>query len=260
MCKSDDLSKELDAKAPSSQLIGANIEHSTGSEWLKRPSDVLHRSDGEQVLRRSESLHIQIRDLIRAAVIAGELKPNTLYSVNQFAELLGVSRTPVREALLDLTRLGFLQMDRNRGVRVVVPKPSDVREIIELRCFLEIPAIEKLARLKPRPQFVYDQAREVYRKLQHAADGGLTREFLVIDREFHLLLISALGNERLTRLVGDLRDHMHLPGLHTLAAERRLHESGREHLMLLEALEEGLVERATDIMRAHLHRTYTDWA
>jgi DNA-binding GntR family transcriptional regulator len=209
---------------------------------------------------KTTSLRVQAYEHIKAAIIAGDVEPERLYSVNQFAELLGVSRTPVREALLDLDRQGLLRMDRNRGFHVLPMTPVDLAEIIELRRFLEVPAIARLAALHPAPVEVFDRAREIYEALQREADEGNLLEFLTLDRRFHLALIDALGNSRLTRLVGELRDQMHLPGLRRLAAGGQLHESGREHLELLEALEAGDSVAAAAIMQAHLDRTQREWS
>jgi DNA-binding GntR family transcriptional regulator len=212
------------------------------------------------LLVRPESLHAQAYEHIKAAIIAGEIESNHLYSVNQFAALLGVSRTPVREALLLLEQQGLLIMDRNRGFRVRPMTDSDIIEIIKLRHMLEIPAMKELAALQPAPTAVFADARAIYHDLQRAADGDNLLDFLAFDRHFHLTLIAALGNSRLTRLVGDLRDHMHLPGLRRITEMRQLRDQGPEHLVLLEAIEAGEVERAGVLMRIHLEHIQADWA
>jgi len=209
---------------------------------------------------KAVSLATQAYEHIKAAIIAGDLIPGQLYSVSQFAALLGVSRTPVREALLALAAEGLLTMDRNRGFRVLPMSAHDVEEITQLRQMLEIPAIAQVARLQPPPREALRRAREIYADLQKAADEGNLLEFLALDRQFHLTLIDALGNKRLTRLVGELRDHMHLPGLRRLAISGQLHESGRDHLVLLEALEAGDADAAVACMERHLGRIRTDWA
>lgn len=212
------------------------------------------------VLVRPESLHVQAYEHIKAAIIAGEIESDHLYSVNQFAALLGVSRTPVREALLLLEQQGLLIMDRNRGFRVRPLTDSDIREIIKLRHMLEIPAMQELAELQPRPTAAFAEARSIYADLQRAADEDRLLDFLAVDRRFHLTLIAALGNSRLTRFVGDLRDHMHLPGLRRISQMRQLRDQGPEHLVLLEAIEAGEAERAGVLMRIHLEHIEAEWA
>jgi DNA-binding GntR family transcriptional regulator len=207
-----------------------------------------------------ETLHAQAYEHIRAAIIAGEIEPGQLYSVNQFAAIFGVSRTPVREALLVLERQGILRMDRNRGFRVLTVSRSDLAEIIDLRRLLEIPAMEQLAAMDPAPSEALLEARRIYADLQQAADSDDLLEFLALDRRFHLALTGALGNGRLTRLVDELRDHMQLPGLRRITELRQLHGIGLEHLTLLAAIESGDATQAGAVMRAHLDHTQADWA
>lgn len=223
-------------------------------------SDGGRRSPVISPIAPSSSLSVQAYERIKAAIVSGDIQPDTLYSVNQFAELLGVSRTPVREALLGLVREGILQIVRNRGFRLLPMTRADLDEIIALRAMLEVPAMVQLAQMRPPPDHVFRQSRETYRALQDAADAGDILELLSLDRQFHLQLIGALGNGRLTRLVGELRDHMHLPGLRRLAQEGRLRDAGREHLTLLEALEAGDPVAAADVMTMHLSRTKSEWS
>lgn len=212
------------------------------------------------LLVRPENLHIQAYEYIKSAIIAGEIEPDRLYSVHQFATLLGVSRTPIREALLLLAQQGILNMDRNRGFRVLPLTSSDLAEIIDLRRLLEIPAMERLASMNPPPADAFEASKQIYVELQQAADNDSLLDFLALDRRFHLALIAALGNSRLTRLVGELRDQMHLPGIRRIADLGGLHAQGPEHLTLLLAVEEGDAQRAGAIMCAHLDRTQADWA
>jgi DNA-binding GntR family transcriptional regulator len=220
-------------------------------------------ADGQpnaNVLVRPESLHVQAYEYIKSSIIAGEIAPDRLYSVHQFATLLGVSRTPIREALLLLSQQGILVMDRNRGFRVRPLTSSDLAEIINIRRLLEVPAMERLAAMRPPPSAAFAEARQIYEELQDAADSGDLLRFLVLDRRFHLTLIDGLGNGRLTRLVGELRDQTQLPGIRRITELGKLHAQGPEHLTLLQAVEVGDAELACATMRAHLDRTQVDWA
>jgi DNA-binding GntR family transcriptional regulator len=202
----------------------------------------------------------QIHSQIKAMLISGELAPGELCSVYQLAEMFGVSRTPVREALLQLAREGLLQPERNRGFRVVVSSPHDLDNISEIRMLLEVPAMMKVANLEPPPTEQFERARVIYERMATAAKMRNLRKFIQADTEFHLHLISLTGNQRLTALLSDLRDHMHLPGLQRLAQSGGLVHSSNEHLQLLEALERGDPNAAADIARAHIGRTRAEWA
>lgn len=206
------------------------------------------------------SLSDQIHSQIKAMIVAGELQAGGLYSVAQLAEMFNVSRTPVREAILQLVREGLLRPERNRGFRVVQPSAEELDQIFEVRLMLEVPSMSKVAQIQPPPTAVFAKARAIYQWLQRAADEGDLVEFLRLDREFHLGLVDLCGNRKLTRILADLRDHMYLPGLQALARAGRLHDSGEEHLNLLAALERGDPAEAAEITTRHISRTRKEWA
>lgn len=210
-------------------------------------------------IAQQSSLATLAYEHIKAAIIVGDLKPGSLYTVAQFAEALGVSRTPVRDALLMLSQDGLLEMVRNRGFKLGSINETELEEIFQLRLMLEIPAMELLAKKVPPPVEAFAAARELYVMLQAAADKSDVLEFLRLDRQFHLELTAALGNDQLTALIGNLRDRVHLPGLRNLAESGRLRDSGIEHHDLLCALERGDSKSAADIMNVHIMRTQREW-
>ena len=91
------------------------------------------------------SLADAVVEAVRAGITAGELVPDETYSVYQLADLLDVSRSPVREALLRLAEAGLVQINRNRGFQVVLPRARDIEEIIEIRLALEPAAARRAA-------------------------------------------------------------------------------------------------------------------
>src|SRR6478672_598431 len=91
------------------------------------------------------SLPDAVVDAVRAGITAGELVPDETYSVYQLADLLDVSRSPVREALVRLAEAGLVQINRNRGFRVVIPQARDIEEIIDIRLALEPAAARRAA-------------------------------------------------------------------------------------------------------------------
>src|SRR5919109_1592521 len=95
---------------------------------------------------RAPSLNDQVVEAVRAAIHSGDLAPGELYSAYQIADRLGVSRSPVREALLRLAETGLVRMERNRGFRIVAPAAHDIAEIFAVRLLLEVPASGQAAR------------------------------------------------------------------------------------------------------------------
>src|SRR3954449_8596546 len=87
------------------------------------------------------SLREQAQQVIRASILAGELAAGEIYSASTLAERLGVSPTPVREAMLELANGGLVEPVRNRGFRVLAPDEADLDEISQLRLMLEAPSM-----------------------------------------------------------------------------------------------------------------------
>src|SRR4051794_4783192 len=90
------------------------------------------------MLAQAPSLREQAVAAIRASIITGEAEPGQIYSVRQFADRLGVSATPIREALLDLAGDGLVEAVRNRGFRILMPSEQDLDEIYRLRLMIEV--------------------------------------------------------------------------------------------------------------------------
>jgi DNA-binding GntR family transcriptional regulator len=204
------------------------------------------------------SLRDQAMRVLRARIIAGELVPERLYAIGQVAEELGVSATPVREALLDLTKDGLIEMARNRGFRVRVMTEHDLDEIVELRRMIEVPAVRAIT----ERGLVTDAAelRELTAAIEKSAAAGDWVAFLDNDRAFHLGLLAYLGNQRLLQIAGSLRDQSRLYGLDRIAGSDSLLASTREHDLLLDAVVTSCADEAARIMDQHLHHARGIWA
>jgi len=204
------------------------------------------------------SLREQAAQVIRAGIIGGELAPGEIYSATVLAERLGVSPTPVREAMLDLANAGLVEAVRNRGFRVLTPDDRDLEEIVELRLMLEVPASRLVAERATDEQLA--PLESLVAALESTAEDGDVAGFLLADREFHLGLLALTGNRRLVRLIDQLRDQTRLIGLTELAKAGRLDGSAREHRAVLEALLARDADRVEELMRVHIEHTRGIWA
>jgi DNA-binding GntR family transcriptional regulator len=203
------------------------------------------------------SLREQAGEVIRASILAGELKAGEIYSASMLAERLGVSPTPVREAMLDLANDGLVEALRNRGFRVLTPDENDLDEISELRLMLEVPAMRRIVERASDAELT--ALDDVVTRIEAAADVDAAT-FLLADREFHLGLLELTGNGRLVQLVGQLRDQTRIVGITQLAHEGQLVASAMEHRPILEALQARDADKAEELMRAHLIHTRGIWA
>ena len=182
-----------------------------------------------QPLAATQTLANHTRHSVLAAIADGSLEPGGRYSVAQLAEQLGISRTPVREALLVLEREGRVRFERNKGVRVLETTAADVAEVFELRLLLEVPAAAKACGVVDTDDL---------RAAVEARDG----------ERFHELIVLAAGNRRLAAIVAGLREALAGP------AGRDAQEALAEHRAILAAIEAGDADRAAAAMRYHLRR------
>jgi len=204
------------------------------------------------------NLREQAYVLIKTAIVTGTLQEGAIYPVKFFADRFGVSRTPVREALLDLANQGLVEALPNRGFRVAPASDKDQDDIAEVRELLEVPAMGRLA-LSITPEAIAHAERLCDDTVLTARQNDLAR-FLEADRVFHLYLIGQLGNDQLTRIVAELRERMRLLGMPQLAESGRLLAVGEEHVPLVEALANHDKARAEGVMRRHLKHLRSDWA
>jgi DNA-binding GntR family transcriptional regulator len=199
------------------------------------------------------SLADAVSQAVRDGIAAGELVPDQTYSVYQLAEVLGVSRSPVREGMLRLAEAGLVEIRRNRGFRVLPPRAHDIEEIIEIRLALEPPAARKAALLGSDSQ--HGAIRAALDTMAAAAERGDEASFWVADRALHDLLLRAAGNARSAGIVAQLRSTTALLGPPTTASGRTLAEILAEHSPVVAAVVAREGGTAEEAMRAHLLAT-----
>jgi DNA-binding GntR family transcriptional regulator len=208
-------------------------------------------------LRRS-SLRDQVLTAIRNALVTGQLVPGVVYSAAALAAELGVSNSPVREAMLALVDEGLMEVVPNRGYRPVTLSAADTAEIIQLRELLEVHAVGLAA--EGGLSDVQAALEDLVEVIEETAAAGDVTGNLDADRQFHLTLVGACGNRRLASLVAGLRDQARLYNLRHLAETGELRASAAEHRPLLAAVASGDKAEAERLMRAHLAHLTTDWS
>lgn len=208
-------------------------------------------------LRRA-SLRDQVLSVIRNALVTGQLVPGVVYSAAALAGDLGVSNSPVREAMLALVDEGLMEVVPNRGYRPVTLSAADTTEINQLRELLEVPAVGLAA--ESDLSDVHTALADLVEVIEQTAAAGDIAGNLDADRQFHLMLVGACGNGRLVSLVAGLRDQARLYNLRHLAETGQLRASAAEHRPLLAAVASGDRPAAERLMQAHLAHLTTDWS
>ncbi|QMU77290.1 GntR family transcriptional regulator [Streptacidiphilus sp. PB12-B1b] len=209
-------------------------------------------------VKERSSLREQVTHALRAALVAGELRPGIVYSAPLLAAEFGISATPVREAMLDLTKEGLVEVVRNRGFRVIGLTDQDLDDFTEIRAMIEVPATVRAARTASAAQL--EPLRRIAREIVTAARSGDLIAYVEADRRFHLTLLAFAGNHHLVETVGDLRSRSRLYGLNHLVEAGTLVASAEEHEQLLDLMiAKDLVGVERAIVR-HLDHVRSLWA
>ncbi|MFG1400229.1 GntR family transcriptional regulator [Roseixanthobacter pseudopolyaromaticivorans] len=196
-----------------------------------------------------QNLREQVVEQVRAEIISGQSAPGTMYSVPSLAASLGVSTTPVREALLELARIGLIEPMRNRGFKVMEPTLTELRNLFDLREVLEVHAARIIARDPARDLF---GLRPLADEIARAVEKEDVRFYLEADRRFHRAFTDAAGNALLTETVMGLRDKMRLYGIASRTGHERQAESVAEHFLLLDLAGAGDVEGVANLLQRHI--------
>lgn len=204
------------------------------------------------------SLRGTVEEAVAAAIVSGELAPGTLVTAPTLAVRFGVSATPVREALLNLQKRGFVDVVRNKGFRVAEVSEQDLWEIVRLRQQLEVPPMREIARtLQP------EAAAELRAKAQAIVEAAAAADlpaYLAADMAFHLRLLDLHGNRRLVALVRELRQQTRLVGLADMIGTPQLARSAAEHHSLVDLLEARDGRGAEDLLTAHIGHVLGWWS
>ncbi|MFI1018564.1 GntR family transcriptional regulator [Streptomyces sp. NPDC020965] len=211
-----------------------------------------------RLITAQERLRDQVANALRAALIAGELRPGSVYSAPGLAADFGVSATPVREAMLDLAREGLVEPVRNKGFRITEVSERDLDQYSEIRALIEVPVVGRVTGTATRQQL--EALRPVAEEIVAAAREHDLIGYLEADRRFHLTLLGLSGNQRLVETVGDLRKRSRLYGLTRLDERGELLPSAQEHIELLDLMLARDAVAAEACMARHLGHVRSLWA
>jgi DNA-binding GntR family transcriptional regulator len=192
-------------------------------------------------------------EAIRRRILDNVYPPGHRALESALAEELGISRTPVREALIRLANEGLVEVIPRHGMRVLPVSPTDMQEIYAVLAALESAAAELLARRRPsdaelRP--LVDATRDMTRALK--ADD--LEAWAAADERFHQGLVELAGNRVLGDAVARLADRVHRARMFTLRLRPKPSTSTQEHMALLDRIRAGDAPGAVEVNRAHRER------
>lgn len=196
------------------------------------------------------SLHDQAAQSVRELIFSGELPPGSFLEESGLCERIGVSRTPLREALKVLVGEGLLRHEPRRGCFVAEISERDVQQIFPVIALLEgRAAYEATARAGAADMAALEV---MHQRLHEHAQSGCISDYYEVNYAIHEAYITLADNRWLAQTIGDLRKILRLARHQTLHVPGRLQQSLREHLAVFEALKRRDCDGADAAMRAHL--------
>lgn len=193
------------------------------------------------------ALYEEVAELLRQRIFARELEPGSWIDELRIAEQLGISRTPLREALKVLAAEGLVTMKVRRGAYVTEVSEKDLRDVYHLLALLESDAARVVALHASDEQLAGLRAQHA--DLEAAANDR--DRFFEINEAFHLQLLSLSDNKWRSQMVADLRKVMKLNRHHSLFKSGRIEQSLAEHQGIVDALCSRQSELAAQRMTAH---------
>jgi len=191
-----------------------------------------------------------VLDAIRTAIMNGTLKPRERLMEIQLAEELGVSRTPIREALRNLELEGFIVMMPRKGAYVSDLSFKDIADVFEIRA-----ALEGLAAALAAERITEEELETMERLLVEKQESITQKDIdrlVEVDTKFHELMYQASRNQRLSNIISNLREQIQRFRLTSLSYPGRNKESLEEHKKLVEAIQSRDVQLARQLASEHI--------
>lgn len=213
------------------------------------------RWESRTIMKEKSFLQLQAYDYIKDRILSGELLPDTLYSETKMSAEIGVSRTPMREALQCLSQDGYITVVPSKGFMIRKLNAEDMRESIQIRC-----AIEGFCTYMIAAEIETERGQQLLRELHRLLtemertheEGGDLDSFIYHDHQFHLLLVDYARNDEFNQIFQRLMYLIRLTSASALSVEGRMESTLAEHRSYYEALKAGDGFQAYQLMMMHL--------
>lgn len=201
----------------------------------------------------TQNKKVRVYEILKKQIINVDLKPGLPINESLFAEDLGVSKTPIREALRQLERDGFVENVPGRGSTIAHITSSEIKDVFQIREIIETGVVVRSAAAGGN-----EELREIRDDFNKLLDSGESLDEIVFEwgsfEDVHFALVRSLGNETLQAIYSGLMDRMLRIRNHygQKFTQRRFHDILLEHLSILNAIIEGNKQEAARCMVHHL--------
>lgn len=201
---------------------------------------------------QKKTLHEEIANNLREMIMSGELREGDKIRENELCVMMGISKTPLREALRVLSAEGLIRLIPNRGSYVTTPTFEEIKEMFDVMVVLEgvcaRTAVEKMS------DQAFSKLESLHEKLEKNFKRRDQKEYIQQNNLYHAFVQELAGNKTLNQIVNGLRQKILLYRFQSLSLPGRFEQSIAEHRSLLEAFRERNPKKAEKLMTSHLKK------
>lgn len=199
---------------------------------------------------KKATYHVQVADLLRDMIMTGKLKEGDKVNEGKLCETMGISKTPMREAIRVLSVEGLIRLVPNRGAFVTKPEFEEIAEMFDVMSLLEGFCAREACQKMTSKDFANLEALHI--KLEENFERHDQEEYIRINNQYHSFVQEIAGNRTLNQIVNGLRKKILLYRFQSLNLSQRFAASIREHRDLLEAFRQRNHLQAETLMQEHL--------
>lgn len=205
-------------------------------------------------LKLDANEYLPLRDVVfktlREAILRGDLKPGERLMELQLAAKLGVSRTPIREAIWMLQQEGLAVTIPRRGAEVAAMTEKDMEDVLQVREALEILAVQLASEKITKEQIA--ELEERLKAFEQAVETAEVKQIAQSDIDFHDLIYTAAENPRLVVLLNNLREQIYRYRVEYLKDEKNYPRLIEEHKQIMQGLKERNEQYVVEMTKKHM--------
>lgn len=203
----------------------------------------------------TKPLKLKVYEVLRNKILGGEFSPRQIYSETKLSKELGISRTPLRDAIHKLSQEGYIDVIPSKGFQLHELTERDAWETYQLRCALEVYCVSQIAR-----NVNSDNAKGFFEKMTKLVDAqaaiagkeNTAIGFSQLDTEFHRSIVYYLDNNVMKEIFDQHLYHVETQITNSLMQEQHVEPIVEEHREILEAMKNGEVQRGCHAILEHL--------
>jgi GntR family transcriptional regulator, rspAB operon transcriptional repressor len=205
------------------------------------------------VIQGSDTIRKKVYTYVREQILSGRIAPNQRLIETKIAQEIGISRTPVREALHNLEIEGLIRSIPRIGYQVKAISEQEVEEICEIRSIIEGLAA-RWAMEKASPKAIRELKKNIALTIAKISKREI-RAFIDLDTQFHEIIARCSGSTRLLELSQTLRGHMLRYRVQSIFSEETVLQALKGHQRILEAIEKGNPNEVSLAVQVHLEES-----